>query len=43
MALLHHLHQFVAEYGYFGIFLLVALESAGVPIPGETALVSGAV
>jgi membrane protein DedA with SNARE-associated domain len=43
MPLLHHLHQFVAEYGYFGIFLLVAVESAGVPIPGETALVSGAV
>ena len=43
MPLLHHLHQFVAEYGYFAIFVLVALESAGVPMPGETALVSGAV
>ncbi len=43
MPILHHLHQFVAEYGYFAIFLLVALESAGVPMPGETALVSGAV
>jgi membrane protein DedA with SNARE-associated domain len=43
MPFLHHLHQFVAEYGYIGIFVLVALESAGVPMPGETALVSGAV
>ena len=43
MPFLHHLHQFVAEYGYFAIFLLVALESAGVPMPGETALVSAAV
>jgi membrane protein DedA with SNARE-associated domain len=43
MPFLHHLHQFVAEYGYFAIFVLVALESAGVPMPGETALVSGAV
>ncbi len=43
MPFVHHLHQFVAEYGYFAIFVLVALESAGVPMPGETALVSGAV
>ncbi len=43
MPFLHHLHQFVAEYGYFAIFVLVALESAGVPMPGETALVSAAV
>jgi membrane protein DedA with SNARE-associated domain len=42
MPFLHHLHQFVADYGYLGIFLLVALESAGVPMPGETALVFGA-
>ncbi len=43
MPFLHHLHQLVAEYGYFAIFALVALESAGVPMPGETALVSAAV
>jgi len=43
MPFLHHLHQFVAEYGYFAVFVLVALESAGVPMPGETALVSAAV
>lgn len=43
MPLLHHLHEFVAHYGYLAVFALVALESAGVPMPGETALVSAAV
>jgi membrane protein DedA with SNARE-associated domain len=43
MPLVHHLHDFIAHYGYFAVFLLVALESAGVPVPGETALVSAAV
>ncbi|MGO4872363.1 MAG: DedA family protein [Roseiarcus sp.] len=43
MPFLHHLHLLVAQYGYFAIFALVALESAGVPMPGETALVSAAV
>ena len=40
MPLLHHLHRFVAALRLFRRFLLVALESAGVPMPGETALVS---
>ena len=40
-AFLDSLHQFVAHYGYFAVFVLVALESAGVPLPGETALVYG--
>ena len=43
MHLLHHLHEFVSNYGYFAVFVLVALESTGVPMPGETALVSAAV
>jgi membrane protein DedA with SNARE-associated domain len=43
MSILHHLHQLVADYGYVAVFVLVALESAGVPMPGETALVSAAV
>jgi membrane protein DedA with SNARE-associated domain len=43
MPFIHHLHAFIATYGYFAVFLLVALESAGVPVPGETALVSAAV
>ncbi|MGA2493346.1 MAG: DedA family protein [Roseiarcus sp.] len=43
MPFLHHMHEFISHYGYFAVFFLVALESAGVPMPGETALVSAAV
>ena len=43
MHLFSHLHEFVAAYGYFAVMILVGLESAGVPLPGETALVSAAV
>jgi membrane protein DedA with SNARE-associated domain len=43
MHLVHYVHQFVASYGYIAVFLIVAAESAGVPLPGETTLVSAAV
>lgn len=33
----------IAGYGYYAVFLVVMLESAGVPMPGETVLVSAAV
>ncbi|HEX4627201.1 MAG TPA: bifunctional DedA family/phosphatase PAP2 family protein [Gemmatimonadales bacterium] len=32
----------IATYGYIVLFLLVGLESLGVPLPGETALVTAA-
>ncbi|HEY3112287.1 MAG TPA: DedA family protein, partial [Gemmatimonadaceae bacterium] len=32
----------VATYGYVFVFILVGLESLGIPLPGETALVSAA-
>jgi membrane protein DedA with SNARE-associated domain len=32
----------LAGYGYAAIFIVVMLESAGVPLPGETILVSAA-
>lgn len=32
----------VADYGYAAIFIIVMLESAGIPLPGETILVSAA-
>src|SRR5256714_3195256 len=32
----------VATYGYVFVFVLVGLESLGIPLPGETALVSAA-
>jgi membrane protein DedA with SNARE-associated domain len=34
--------QILASYGYAAIFTIVMLESAGVPLPGETILVSAA-
>jgi membrane protein DedA with SNARE-associated domain len=35
--------QFVEQYGLLVVFVVVALESAGVPLPGETALVAAAI
>ncbi len=32
----------VARFGYFAVFAAVFLESAGVPVPGETLLLTGA-
>ena len=43
MHIVQHLHEFVAAYGYFAVMIFVGLESAGVPLPGETALVTAAV
>jgi membrane protein DedA with SNARE-associated domain len=33
----------IGHYGYGAIFLIVMLESAGIPMPGETILVTAAV
>lgn len=35
-------HDIVVTYGYAAIFIVVMLESAGIPLPGETILVSAA-
>ncbi|GJE59081.1 DedA family protein [Methylobacterium trifolii] len=45
MSFLHELPvaDLIASYGYVAIFLIIALESAGVPMPGETVLISAAV
>jgi membrane protein DedA with SNARE-associated domain len=37
------LHALVVQYGVWLVFVVVLLESAGLPVPGETALVSTAV
>ena len=37
------IHHLLASYGYLAVFTLVLLESAGVPLPGETALIAAAV
>ncbi len=33
----------LSTYGYWAIFIVVALESAGIPLPGETMLVGAAI
>jgi membrane protein DedA with SNARE-associated domain len=43
MDLVHHLEGYLASYGYFAVFVIVGLESAGVPMPGETVLVAAAI
>ena len=43
MALAETLKDLIGSYGYFAVFCVVALESAGIPLPGETALVTAAV
>jgi membrane protein DedA with SNARE-associated domain len=32
----------VQSYGYYAVFALIALESLGIPLPGETALIGAA-
>lgn len=36
------LFPYIAAYGYWAVFFIVMLESAGVPLPGETVLVAAA-
>jgi membrane protein DedA with SNARE-associated domain len=40
---MHHLHELIATHGCAIVMLLVALEGAGIPAPGETALISAAI
>lgn len=44
MAFLHDLPitDLIAHYGYIAIFIIVTLESAGLPLPGETVLLTSA-
>jgi membrane protein DedA with SNARE-associated domain len=37
------IHGLIVNYGYLAVFILVALESLGMPLPGETALIASAV
>ncbi len=36
-------HHFLAEYGYVALVGLIALESMGIPLPGETVLVMASI
>ena len=35
--------HYLATYGLWALFILVAMESSGIPVPGETALIAAAV
>ncbi|HKH88349.1 MAG TPA: DedA family protein [Acidimicrobiales bacterium] len=35
-----NIDHLVASYGYLAVFVLVAIESLGIPLPGETALIA---
>ncbi len=37
------MNQYLASYGLWALFFLVAAESSGIPVPGETALIAAAV
>jgi membrane protein DedA with SNARE-associated domain len=36
------IHHLITSYGYLAVFFLIALESFGIPLPGETALIAAA-
>jgi membrane protein DedA with SNARE-associated domain len=38
-----HIQDIVATYGYVAIFVLIGLESLGVPLPGEVTLLAAAI
>ena len=45
MSFLNHtiVHELIASYGYIAIFGIILLESAGIPLPGETILIGAAI
>jgi len=43
MPLAGHLSDLIARYGYLAVFCVIAIESAGIPLPGETILLSAAI
>ena len=38
-----HIEQLLHQYGYAAIFVVIALENVGLPLPGETILVTSAI
>lgn len=42
-AIFRHLPDFINDYGLIAIFVVIMLESAGIPLPGETMLLTGAI
>ena len=37
-----NVHNLISSYGYYAVFLIIGLESVGIPLPGETALIAAA-
>ena len=35
------IEQFITQYGYLAVFLIIGLESAGLPLPGEITRITG--
>lgn len=40
--LAHTVHQYIRDYGYLAVFVGIFLEDFGLPVPGETLLVTAA-
>lgn len=40
---MEHVRHFVTDYGYLAVFLEIFLEDFGLPTPGETMLIAGAI
>jgi membrane protein DedA with SNARE-associated domain len=38
-----NISNLIASYGYWAVFVLVAVESLGIPLPGETALITAGI
>jgi membrane protein DedA with SNARE-associated domain len=43
MSIFHEAHQYIEQYGYLAVSLGIFLEDFGLPAPGETLLITGAV
>jgi membrane protein DedA with SNARE-associated domain len=43
MSFLSTVDELIASYGYIAIFGIILLESAGIPLPGETILIGAAI
>jgi membrane protein DedA with SNARE-associated domain len=43
LSFIEHFRHFVTDYGYLAVFLGIFLEDFGLPTPGETMLIAGAI
>jgi len=38
-----YINELISSHGYYAVFLVITLESIGIPLPGETALIAASV